>query len=116
MADSWVVTPTSVTKNGSAITGYVSHALLVRNNTESKAFVEVSLAVRIIDPKSEAMREAPLSPLSAAEQALVMAAYAQYPSYSEWRSKPGDTITFSGTVTEAAGIQPAGTLAGTSAL
>ena len=106
MADTWVVTPTSVTLNGSAIAGYVAHSLLVRSNQEGKSFSEVSLAVRIIDPHSEAAREAPLAPLTTAEKAMVLAEYAQYPSYSEYRSKPGDTIVFSGSVTEGTGLQP----------
>jgi len=118
--DTWVVTPTSVTKNGAAITGYTAHALSIRHNTEgSSPFSEQVLVVRIIDPASEAAREAPLTPLSTANQAIVLAEYAYRPAFTEWRSKPGDTITFSGSVTAGSGsqgMQPGGALAGSSLL
>lgn len=106
MPDTWTVSPTAVQKNGAAITGYVAHALLVRSNQEGAPFSEISLVVRIISPPSEAAREAPLVPLSSAERAMVMTEYAAHPAFTEWRSKPGDTINFSGAVTAGVGMQP----------
>ncbi len=111
MADTWTVTPTSVLKNGNPIISYVAHALTVRYNTEGTPFAETSLVVRIRDAPSEAARQAPLLTLPTATAALVIAEYAAHPAFTEFRSKPGDTINFSGAVTAGAGMQP-GTLAG----
>jgi hypothetical protein len=115
MPDTWTLTPTSVQKNGAAIVGFVAFALSVRFNTESIPFAETTLSVRIIDPHSEANREAPLAPLSAIEKTIVLGEYAGHPSFSEYRSKPGDTIEFAGTVIAGPGAQP-GTLSGTGML
>ncbi len=115
MPDIWVVSPTTVTKNGLAVTGYIAHEASIRTNTESHPFTEVSLVVRVVDPQSEGAREHQIVPLTAAEQAMVMAEFAHYPTYSEWRSKPGDTVTFAGTFTSGSGPQP-GNIAGTDPL
>jgi hypothetical protein len=105
--DTWTVTPTSVQKNGAPIVGYVAHELLIRNNIEGKPFSEVSIAVRVIDAQSEANREAPLATLPAGTQAIVLGEYAMRPAFTEFRTKPGDIINFSGSYTAGSGNQPA---------
>ena len=106
MPDTWTVTPTSVVKNGAPIAGYVAHSLIVRHNTESAPFAETSLVVRVRDAPTEANRAAPIIVLTAAEQTMLEAEFAAHPAFTEFRSKPGDTIDFSGSVNAAAGVQP----------
>jgi len=116
MPDVWTVSPSAVQRNGGAIAGYVAHSLILRSNTEHVPFTEVALVVRVIDPHSEAAREAPLATLTTNERSMVLAEYAQYPSFSEYKSKPGDTINFSGSFTTGLGEQPTTTIAGTDLL
>lgn len=92
-ANSWAVTPTGVTKNGAAITGYVAHALVLKNSTESNGQLEATLVVRVDDAASEAQRNAQVAALPTAVKDTLNAENALRPTVREIRAQAGDTIT-----------------------
>jgi hypothetical protein len=122
MANTWTVSATTVEKNSTAITGYVSHLFWFRNSAaESNGEVEVGLVVRVIDASSNAERNDQVAVLPSEISATLDQENSLRPTFVEIRPVAGDTIvvsiadqTITGTV-GSAGFAP-GNSAGTDPL